>query len=1395
MAGAKCAVVRVKKVASSYGAGIVGCKAVAKKPPKRQRPTTAAAVVDEGTPRKVTFRQPIAWFIDQQPQQQVGSSLPNARPQKRAKVSAEAEGFSRADWMFDPAECIRLQQLTQPITVDACADDAGLSKQHPRFCSPSNNFLDFDCSGEHVWMNAPFDQLCTFISHYKQCKDKAPGSTSALIVVPVLGRHPVNQLVRGMQKLVDYPVGTQLFTGVNSNGSLLQCRKGIPWRVAVYYDPPRSMKPAYVHRPGRQQPQPEHYEASGVVIDCRLSGVDATATLDSGASHCAINSTWVEQHQVHTTPCSDVIALADGSSIRAKGRCRVRLQSGALNTTVDCYVVDLAPQYQCLVGMDFLKSHGIQITFSGENVTVTARKGQQRVTLPMAKPNLPEAPKTLAQITLSALQAKRAIRKGAHFFLVQVERVGDQQSKVAVLDKHGLIPDHDLQQLLAHYKDSVFVDGLPPAIDAPGKRIDFEVIPTVPGAAPTHRKMYRLTPEERKELQNRIKEMLEKGMIEPSTSPYSASILFVKKKHGGLRMVQDLRLLNSITVRSRAPIPRIDELLDSLSGKKIFSLLDLSGGYHQLILPESDKPKTAFATPYGHYQWRVLPQGLCNAPSAFQATMNKLFKHMLGRSVFIYLDDILVASESPEEHKQHLQEVLQILKDNHLYAAIQKCHFNKPEVNYLGHVVGRDGLRPDPQKVQVVRDWPKPSSVHEVRSFLGLTNYFRRFIKDYASKAAPLNRLLQKDGSQECRWNPACDKSFESLKHALVNAPVLAIPDLEKPYELEVWTDASDTAVGAVLMQNGHPIAYESRKFSSAERNYHTTDRELVAIIHALRVWRCFLEGAEFKVKCDHQALSSLMTKSQITPRQARWLEFLERFDLQIDHVPGKANPVADALSRATHGPEGPVLAVMGRKKPRDKRILTPPAAEWWTEIREASKVDPWFSTAANTKGLTCTDGIWYKGHLVVLPEAVRQKCIAECHDSPYSGHKGIAKTMDLLRRDYWWPCMKKDVTQFVTTCAACQRNKARNQKPGGLLQPLPIPQERWHSVSMDFITGLPVTAKGYDSIYVVLDRLTKMAHFIPCTKDISALETAQLYVDHVYKLHGAPLEIISDRDTKFQSAFWQGLVALLGTKHKMSSAFHPQTDGGTERLNRVLEEYLRAFVGPDQSDWDKWLGLAEFAYNNSKQASTGYTPFYLNYGYHPRTPSTPKPSPSERNPTAVEIAQTIDQAVKQAKQLLHAAQQAQQTQANRSRRDLSFQVGQQVLLSTKNIKLKTPGTQKLLPKYVGPFKVLAKAGPVAYKLHLPDCMQMHPVFHVSLLTEYKEGGRYQPPPPEIVFDDSIWFPIDKILDERRVGRAKKKQYLCKFTGYGSEWNQWCDEKDVTEVAIRDWRRSRASVN
>jgi hypothetical protein len=1272
-------------------------------------------------------------------------------------------------------------------------------------------FGKVDCKHKHVLLRtADAKLLQSQLRHYAKCKAVAPATTSAVVV---LTSRNYRDAAKTLKRL-----GLQLTCVMRK-----QNRQGRAVLLTAWYDAPKLLQAAGVG--GQVRPHTQ-----GIHLQCSIAGQPARATLDCGASDCFLRSGYVSEQGIEVQPNSCVISLADGSTLKTRGTCYVRVQLGCKLAVVRCHVVDLSTHFDLLLGMDFMLQHGVAISCNDGKVTVTAARNGKVTILPLVggiRDDQNDQKASANDVMISALQLRRAVRKGGLCLAVQVKPLaGDtgssdtsagcdtpdraaQQRSAHAADASirlkaasaaggsgGLVDDAKLHTLLARYERKVFVNELPNMADIPDRGISVEVIPIVPGSKPPYRKQYRTTPAERAEIVNRVRELLDKNMIEPSKSPYSAPILFVRKKDGSLRLVLDYRALNAITVKNRYPIPRIDDLLDGLKGAQVFSCLDLSGGYHQLQLQQSDRPKTAFATHLGHYQWRVMPMGISNAPSVFQATMNHLFQPMIGKSVFIYLDDILIASRTAEEHVQHLEEVLCILERNKLYVNRAKCSFNLPEVHYLGYIVGRGGVRPDPKKVQVVHEWPVPKTAHDVRSFLGLTQYFRRFIKDYSLVAAPLQALLQKKST--CQWNDQCQQAFERLKQALLTAPVLSMPDFDRPYELEVWTDASNTAVGAVLMQNGHPIAYESRKFSSAERNYNTTDREMLAIIHALRTWRCYLEGAQFKVKCDHKALSFFKTKVEVTPRQARWLEFLERFNLSIDHVAGKIN-VSDVLSRVEHGAEGPVLAVVTRR-PKDRRQLTcpsPSGTEWEAEIRTAVAADAWFAQPANVKGLLCKEGLWFKGDRIVLPEALRSQCMQQVHDSPVAGHKGVTKTLELVQRYYWWPTVRKDVTHYVTTCASCQRNKARNVKPGGLLQPLAVPNDRWQSVSMDYITGLPCTAQGYDAVYVVVDRLSKMAHFVPCTKDITAEGTAELFVREVVRLHGYPLEIISDRDPKFASKFWQRLFELLGVQRRMSTAFHPQTDGGTERLNRILEEYLRAYIGPEQNDWDQWLPLAEFAYNNSCQESIQHTPFYMNYGRHPRLPDAPVVT-GVGNKSAADLAVQLGELVKQAKSLLYAAQQRQKRFADKRRRDVAFAVGDMVMLDTKHIKLKTPGAHKLMPKYIGPFKVLERHGPVAYKLALPDVMsRLHPVFHASLLHQYKEDGRRQPPPPPVRFADEDWFELDAILGERTVrkGRRKITQYLCAFKGYGPEAHEWCDEDGVTELAVQAWRKSRATAN
>ena len=427
--------------------------------------------------------------------------------------------------------------------------------------------------------------------------------------------------------------------------------------------------------------------------------------------------------------------------------------------------------------------------------------------------------------------------------------------------------------------------------------------------------------------------------------------------------------------------------------------------------------------------------------------------------------------------------------------------------------------------------------------------------------------------------------------------------------------------------------------------------------------------------------------------------------------------------------------------------------------IKEGYALDPWFKNKNHTQHLTFSDGLWLRkpkgsstADQVVVPKipALRKLLIQEHHDTPLAGHGGVTKTANSIQRHYWWPKLTADIQAYVGICPSCQHNKVSNQKEAGLLQPLPIPSRKWESIGMDFIVQLPCTTAGHDSILVVIDRLSKLVHLIPTTKEATALDVTNLFIKEVVKHHVLPSSIVSDRDSKFTSHFWGQVMASMGTKLKMSTSFHPQTDGRTELVNRMIQEYLRHYVSAEQDDEDELLPLAEFALNDSYQESIGTTPFYLTYGQHPNKPAI---QTLTKAPGANNWVSSIDTAIKRARDLIHAAQQRQKAYADKRRRELELQVGQRVLLSTKHIRLKSPGTHKLLPRYIGPFTVSKRVGNVAYQLDLPPTMKIHNVLHVSLLKPYHSDGSYQPPPPLFVLDDDLFYEVEAVLQHKDVSR------------------------------------------
>jgi hypothetical protein len=854
--------------------------------------------------------------------------------------------------------------------------------------------------------------------------------------------------------------------------------------------------------------------------------------------------------------------------------------------------------------------------------------------------------------------------------------------------------------------------------------------------------------------------------------------LFIPKPGGGLRFCLDYRALNDLTLKLRYPLPRIDDLLDAARGAQCFSALDLASGYFQIRIAEEDIPKTAFGTPFGHFEWRVLPMGLTNAPSSFMRVMNKVFEKYLGDFVLVYLDDILIMSKSPAEHLIHLRKVFETLRQYRLQAKLSKCKFLQEQIKYLGHILSAQGVLPDPAKIQTLLDWEFPDSAVGMQQFLGLANYFRKFIPNYSRLAAPLYHLTKK--SATFLKGEETLKCFEAIKQKLISPPLLSYPDPELPYE--VISDASISGCGAVLVQENRPVAYFSSKFSSAERNYTTGEQEMLGLIKALKEWRCYLEGCQgLTLVTDHNPLTFFSVQPTLSRRQARWSEFLSRFHFTVKYSPGASNP-ADPLSRL-YTPEA-ILAL----------TISEFNSDLLDRLKQASSLDPHFQDAKITRKYNQESGYWtYQGRIVV-PESMRTEIMTEHHANRVSGHFGWARTLDLISRQFWWPKLRESVQEYVQSCASCQRNKASTKRPFGLLNPLPIPDSRWHTVTLDFITDLPVSTSGKDAILVLVDKLTKYVHLVPTRKLCTAEELSRLFLAHVFQYHGIPKVLISDRDPRFTSAFWRAFCNRLGIEPRFSTAFHPETDGQTERTNRVLEEVLRHFIEGDHSNWEDLLPLAAFAMNNAKSASTGETPYYLNHGTHPSTPVS-LALPQGNLPTLDVVFRDLDDTLSRIKELLKSAQDRQKSYADQNRAPHEFAEGDQVLLATKHLKFKS-GVKKLHPKFIGPFKILKMVGQNAAKLELPPVYdRVHPVFHVSLFKAFKPSGTFSPlpPAPEVV-DGVPFYHVEKILSsrEKKSGRKKtSKEYLIKWEGYDDTHNSWEPAKNLSLELLREFGVAR----
>lgn len=863
-------------------------------------------------------------------------------------------------------------------------------------------------------------------------------------------------------------------------------------------------------------------------------------------------------------------------------------------------------------------------------------------------------------------------------------------------------------------------------------------IELVEGAKPVRKRPYRVSLKEQEIINKQVNDMLEYKIVEESNSPFASPVVLVKKKGGKeFRLAVDYRNLNAITrTKEIYPLPLIEDCLSGLYGSKYYTTLDCFNAYFQIPLTENAKEKTAFVTTEGHYQFNVLPFGLTNGPSTFAKLGNKIFRKLKNKSVIIYLDDIIIHSEDFDSHIKTLTEVFKCLREANLTLKPSKCQFLKTEIEILGYKIDAKGIYTTDTLIKAVKEFPVPKNVKQLQRFLGLVNFYRKFIENMSQLCQPLYNLLKKD--VKFLWTKTEQQAFELLKHKLVTAPVLC--HYNPLGENRLHVDASRQGLGCVFLQKQndgefHPVFFLSRSLTKAERNYDVLNLEATCIIWALKTLRQFIYGRKICIYTDHNSLCHLRTLKNPMGRMARYLLVLSDYDADIVHRAGKMNVDCDCLSRAP----------VNQPCDEDGQIDLPLFLIDRPNLGELQSQEPYFSdiiqalknprsnlpshTIRAAKNYVMINNILYKknpspsgfSNLLVVPTSLRKEILFDYHNHPLSGgHLGFTKTYNKIKDRYFWHGLLKDVRNYVLSCVECQlRKETTNKGPPGLLHPIRAGTP-FSKISIDLMGPLHRTASGKTFICVASDLATRYVE-TGALRDSSAKAVAEFIFRNITCRHGCPREILSDRGSAFKSELMSELLKIMGINQLFTTAYKPSTNGLTERFNASLKNMLSLYVNSDHKNWDHFLPFVTLAYNSSKQPSMGYSPFMLVYGREPRLPTDACLDLATENPDVISFRDKLSLIRNLAIQNLEGVQAKTKTRYDQKHSHVEYNVGDQVKIFNPSRKLGK--TDKFLLKWHGPYTIIKRHNDVNYVIKFGN----HPtaktdVVHVSRIRHFRNA-------------------------------------------------------------------------